>query len=150
MEEKKNIPQNLNPIQVSTKINAPIERVWEAITNTDMMRQWFVGIDRNEIQDGDTFQFIEMFGTEQLLHECLVLEMNDPSLFRHTWAYPELSQESSTVNWDLEKDGNQTEIIITHEGIDRLTGDLPGLTDQRLMGFWDDAINQHLKKFLER
>ena len=150
MQEKKNIPQNLNPIQISTKINAPIDLVWDAITNPDVMRQWFVGVDRSEIQDGDTYKFIEMFGDEQLLHECLILEMDEPSRLRHTWSYPDLSQASSTVTWNLEKQGNQTEVLLTHEGIHRLTSDLPDLTDQRLMSFWDNALNQHLKKFLER
>lgn len=150
MEEKRNIPQDLEPIQISAKINAPIEKVWEAITKPSLLKQWFAAIDLDELQDGDTFTFLEMFGDQQMLHECLILEMDEPNLFRHTWAYADLSQASSTVNWDLEKDGNQTEVIITHESIHQVALDLPDLTPERLTGFWEVSLNQNLKKFLER
>lgn len=150
MEEKKNIPQNLAPIQVSTKINASIENVWEAITSPSLLKQWFAAIDTEELRDGDTFRFLELFGDEQLLHECLILEMNSPTNFRHTWAYPDLSQASSTVNWDLEKDGNQTEVIVTQESIHQIAVDLPELTPDRLIGFWETSLNRNLKRFLER
>ena len=150
MEEKKNIPQDIHPIQVVTKIRSTRERVWETITTPQLMRQWFADVDNETMMDGETFRFLEMFGNLQMVHECLILEMVKPSLFRHTWAYPELSQASSTVNWDLESDGDLTEVIITHEGIHHITPDIPELTPQRLIGFWDNALNNDLKRFIER
>lgn len=150
MKEKENIPQDIQPIQVSTEINAPVERVWEAITEPKLLRQWFVGVDVDSIEDGTSFQFIEMFGDKQVIHEALVLDYVKNSILRHTWTYPELSQWSSTVNWDLEVEGDFVKVIVTHEGIHHIAQDIPSLTPMRIYHFWDRALNKHLKLFVER
>lgn len=150
MQEKENIPQDIQPIQVSTLIHAPIERIWKAITEPEQLRQWFVGVDTDKIEDGTSFQFIELFGEEQVVHEALVLEFEENSLLRHTWTYPELSQWSSTVNWDLETEGNHVKVIVTHEGIHHIAQDIPDLSPIRIYKFWDKALNKHLKIFVER
>lgn len=150
MNEKENIPQDVKPIQISTTINAPVEKVWEAIIEPDLIRQWFVGVDTDKIEDGTSFQFVELFGVEQVVHEALVLELVENSILRHTWTYPELSQWSSTVNWDLESVNGQTKVIVTHEGIHHIAQDIPELTPLRVYNFWDRALNKYLKVFVER
>ena len=148
MEEKKNIPQDLSPIQVSVKVNAPIEKVWEAITNPNQMRHWCFDIQKESIENGDTFTFYEPGGKNEYLHECLVLDFDENTLFRHTWAYPEISQGSSTVSWDLEKQGDITEVILTHEGTEHLLDAGDVMARENFVEGWSELLRD-LKKFVE-
>lgn len=150
MEQGENIPQDLNPVQISTKVKAPIEKVWAALTDPQRMRQWYFDIDRESLQDGDTFKFYEPGDKKEFLHECLILEMKAPSKFRHTWAYPELSKGSSTVNWDLESDGDQTEVILTHEGIEHLYDGGKAIAKEDFIAGWTEILNNELPNFLDR
>lgn len=149
MEQKENIPQDIDPVQISTKVHAPIEKVWAALTDPALMRQWYFDIDRDSLQDGDTFKFYEPGGENKFLHECLILEMVEPTKFRHTWAYPEHSQGSSTVNWDLESHGEDTEVILTHEGIHHLYDGGDALSEANFVAGWTAILNETLRDFVE-
>lgn len=149
MKEKENIPQDLHPIQVSTQIKAPIERVWEAITVPAQMRKWYFDIVEDEISDGSIFSFYEPGEEKEFYHECLVLEFEKPNQFRHTWAYPKLSQGSSTVNWDLKTDNESTEVILTHEGIHHLSDAAAIITQENFAKAWLEILDENLREFLE-
>ncbi|MXV37356.1 SRPBCC domain-containing protein [Flavobacteriaceae bacterium Ap0902] len=149
MEERENIPQDLRPIQVSTKIIAPIEKVWDAITKPQRMREWYFDVVENEIIDGSVFSFYEPGDEHEFYHECFVLEFEEPTKFRHTWAYPKLSQGSSTVNWDLKKEGDMTEVILTHESIHELEDAGPEITRENFAEGWIEILNENLKTYLE-
>lgn len=148
MEEKKNIPQDLDPVQISTRVNAPVQKVWEALTDPAQMRKWYFDVDLDSLQDGDTFKFYEPGDEKKFLHECLILEMVEPSKFRHTWAYPELSQGSSTVNWDLEDHGEQTDVILTHEGIHHLYDAGDAVAKQNFIDGWTEILGKMLPDYL--
>ena len=147
MEEKKNIPQDLDPVQITVKIAADQEKVWNAITRPEIMRQWYFDVDQDILADGVTFQFYEPGGENKFLHECLILEFVEPTKLRHTWAYPELSQGSSTVNWDLENDGEFTEVILTHEGIEHLYDGGDAMAKANFIEGWKEILT-NLKNFV--
>ena len=149
MDQKENIPQDINPIQISNKINAPIEKVWEALTNPAQMRQWYFDVDKDNLQEGDTFTFYEPGEEKKFLHECLILEMVEPSKFRHTWAYPDYSHGSTTVNWDLESDGEQTEVILTHEGIHHILDGGDAFKQENFVEGWTEILTKMLPAFLD-
>ncbi|MDO5654994.1 MAG: SRPBCC domain-containing protein [Flavobacteriaceae bacterium] len=149
MEQLENIPQDIDPVQISARIHAPINRIWNALTQPALMRQWYFDIDREQLQDGDTFQFYEPGDENKFLHECLILEMNEPEKFRHTWTYPLLSKGSSTVNWDLEAHDDETEVIITHEGIHHLYDGGDGIAKENFINGWKEILNVSLRNFVE-
>lgn len=149
MKEKSNIPQDIQPIQVAHTVHAPIEKVWEAITLPDVMRKWYFDVDVDKIEDGTVFRFYEPGDKKEFLHECLVLEMEASNHIRHTWTYPDISQGSSTVIWDLESKDDTTEVIVTHESTHDLYDGGDALAKANFLQGWTEIITKNLPAFLE-
>ena len=45
------------PIVLERVFQAPIDQIWQAITNKDKMKQWYFDIDKFEATTGFEFQF---------------------------------------------------------------------------------------------
>ena len=52
-----------NPFVIERTYNAPVERVWKAITDMDQMKQWYFDFEEFKPEKGFEFQFYG--GTEE-------------------------------------------------------------------------------------
>lgn len=72
-------------ILVERTFNAPVNKVWTALTNTDEMRKWYFDIEKFEPKAGFKFDF--MGGPEdgpQYLHLCEITEAIENEKLAHT------------------------------------------------------------------
>ena len=63
-----------NPIVIKETFNAPIEKVWEAITDKNEMKKWYFDLAEFEPEVGFEFEFTAGEDVKQYLHLCKVTE----------------------------------------------------------------------------
>ena len=115
-------------IEKQIDLNAPIERVWRAITDHNEFGEWFrVKLD-GPFRPGETATgHITYPGYEHLRWEAKIKDMEAPRYFSFTW-HPyaiepdvDYSEEAPTlVEFRLEPISNGTRLTISESGFDAL------------------------------
>lgn len=119
-------------IEKQLELEAPVSRVWRALTDYREFGEWFrVALDEpfkpGEVSRGH----ITYRGYERMKFEAVVKEIQREKLFSFTWhPYPadpkkDYSQETPTlVEFRLEKTGSGGTLLkLTESGFDRLPSD---------------------------
>lgn len=138
-----------NPIIVEYKVNAPIERVWKALTDKTEMRSWYFDIPDFELETGKVFNFYEPGDEKKYHHQAEVVEIIPEQKLKHTWTYPEFSNEKTMVTWELQPQGNETLVKLTHDGIDNFSDLGENFSQNAFTEGWNGIIGQSLKPYLE-
>ncbi len=120
-----------NRIEKRIELNAPVSRVWRALTDHEQFGQWFrVNLESPFIPGKPTRGHITYPGYEHLIMELVVTRMEPEHLFSFTWhpyaidTQKDYSQETPTlVEFRLEKNGNGTLLLLTESGFDRIPED---------------------------
>src|ERR1700712_5155833 len=136
------------PFIIERIVNAPIEKVWKAITNKDDMKQWYFEIADFKAEVGFEFEFEG--GTEACtyLHKCRVTEVIPLKKLTHSWRYDGY-EGNSFVTWELFAEGDKTRIKLTHEGLETF----PPLADFARTNFemgWNHIVGKSIIEFLEK
>ncbi|UYQ92329.1 SRPBCC family protein [Chitinophaga horti] len=138
------------PLIVERTYKAPINRVWEALTNKDQMKAWYFDIEDFNLEKGHRFHFTGGDEKEQYLHECEVLEVNAPNKLRHSWTYPEHNDGYSVVTFELFEEGaDKTRVQLRHEGLDSFPKDHPNFAVESFTEGWNYILGESLLKFVE-
>jgi uncharacterized protein YndB with AHSA1/START domain len=138
---------NAEPIIVERTYNAPIEKVWRALTDNRQMKQWYFNMEDFKPEVGFEFEFTG--GTEEntYLHKCRILEVVPERKLKHTWRY-EGYEGNSTVTIELFPEGDKTRVRLTHEGLETF----PQIADFAKSNFemgWNAILGTSLKEFVE-
>jgi uncharacterized protein YndB with AHSA1/START domain len=139
----------VNEIRSATLINAPIERVWQAITTPAEIKQWFFGVDtESDWKVGSQLVHTGQYQGKPYVDKGEILEIESPKRLVHThWSdisgKPDMPEHYQTVAWDLaERDGG-TQLTITEQN-------LPSSDAARTSeAAWAGALKS-LKEMLER
>jgi uncharacterized protein YndB with AHSA1/START domain len=115
-------------ITKSIELNAPIERVWRALTDYKEFGEWFrVNLDGPFIAGQVTTGHITYPGYEHLKWEATVKQMNAPRLFSFTWhpyaIDPEVDYSAETptlIEFTLVATPNGTRVTVEESGFDAL------------------------------
>lgn len=137
---------NNNPLVLEQEFNAPVELVWRAITEKELMAKWYFEIAEFKPEVGFKFQFEGGEKDKRYVHLCEVLEVIPLKKLRYSWKY-EGHDGISFVTFELTSIGEKTRVKLTHEGLESFTA--PDLIRDNFVGGWDYLINTSLKEFLE-
>lgn len=138
-----------NSIMIKKKINAPIEKVWKALTDKNEFASWYFDIADFEAEVGQSFDFYEPGEEKKYLHTIEIIEAIPNQKLKHSWFYPTFSDEKTFVTWDLESDGNGTFVTLTHEGTEKLKDLGEGFAKESFTQGWNEIIGQSLKLYME-
>src|SRR3989338_6515736 len=106
----KTINMETKPLILERTYNAPIQKVWEAITNKDQMKEWYFDLEEFKAEKGFKFQFTGGDEKVQYLHECEILVCDPPNKLSYSWRYPEY-KGYSVLTWELFKEAeNKTHV----------------------------------------
>ena len=112
-----------NEIRSSTRIDAPIDTVWKAITTPERIKQWFFGVDtESDWKVGSQLVHTGEYQGKPYVDKGEILELESPRRLVHThWSdvsgKPDMPENYQIVAWDLaERDGG-TELTITEENL---------------------------------
>ncbi|WP_370899284.1 SRPBCC family protein [Chryseobacterium gossypii] len=137
------------PIIVQYKVNAPVEKVWNALTDKDEMRSWYFDISDFEPEVGKTFNFYEPGEARRFHHRGKILEIIPNRKLKHTWSYPEFLNEESVVTWELGEDAGGTLVTLTHDDIENFNSLGENFSRDSFTEGWNGIIGQSLKPYLE-
>lgn len=137
------------PFIIERTFNAPIAKVWKAITNRDEMKQWYFNLKEFKPIVGFEFQF-EAVGKDNkhFIHLCKITEVVAGKKLAHTWRYDGY-EGNSIVTWELFDEGNKTRVKLTHEGLETF----PQTSDflkQNFVEGWTYIVGTSLKNFIEK
>ncbi len=137
-------------VTVERVLNAPIAKVWKAITDKDEMKHWYFQLDEFKAEKGFTFQFTAGESKEnEFLHECVVTEVVPGKKITYSWRYPGYAG-ISYVTWDLTAQGNKTLLKLTHTGLDSFPKENPNFAIQNFEAGWTHIVNTSLPGYLEK
>jgi uncharacterized protein YndB with AHSA1/START domain len=137
-------------VVIERTLDAPIEKVWDAITNNDAMKQWYFKLPEFNAEVGFEFEFEGIKPNKgTVLHKCRVTEVISGQKLAFTWQYKEY-KGISTVAIELWAEGKQTKLRLTHSGLDSfIVNNDPALDARNFAAGWGDIISRSLKEFVE-
>jgi uncharacterized protein YndB with AHSA1/START domain len=133
---------------IERTLNAPVSRVWKALTNKEDIKQWSFEMKEFKPQKGFEFQFYGEKDGFKYDHRCKIIEAIPEKKLSYTWRY-EGFEGNSLVTIELFAEGNKTRLKLTHEGLETF----PKTTDfakENFVAGWTMIIGENLKKFVEK
>jgi uncharacterized protein YndB with AHSA1/START domain len=136
------------PIVIERTFQAPIAKVWKAITDKDEMKKWYFDLAEFKPEAGFEFRFVGGTEEKKFLHICVVTEVIKEKKLTYSWRYDGY-EGISYVTFELFPEGEKTRIKLTHEGIESFPAD-PSFAKENFIAGWTDIIGRSLKEYLEK
>lgn len=137
------------PFTIERPYNAPVEKVWNAITDKDQMKQWYFDLAEFKPTIGFEFQFYgEGHKGEKYLHLCKITDVIVNKKLRYSWRYDNY-EGMSYVTFELFEEGNKTRLKLTHEGLETFPANNPDFAKESFMEGWTHIIGVSLPGFVE-
>ncbi len=136
------------PIIKEVLLDAPVSRVWKAITDKADMKQWYFDLADFKPEVGFEFQFYGENEGRKWLHLCKVTEVIPDKKLTYSWRYDGYPG-NSFVTFDLLPEGNKTRLKLTHEGLETFPSDVPDFAKSNFKAGWEEIIGTSIKKFVE-
>jgi uncharacterized protein YndB with AHSA1/START domain len=128
--------------------NAPVTRMWKALTDVDQMREWYFDLKAFKPEVGFEFGFVVEHEGNTHDHRCRITEVIPQKKIAYTWRYHGHDGES-LVTFELFAEGEKTRLKLTHEGLDTFpkTG---AFARENFEKGWAQIIGSELKQFVEK
>lgn len=126
----------MKEIQQTYTINAPLEKVWQALTDAEVAEQWGAGPAKIDAREGGEYSFWDgdIHGVFTKLVPNSRIEQDWYGHDNPTWKY--------TVVFEFEGDDKTTNVHMTY------AGDI--LDEQKDIADWKDYYFDPIKKLLEQ
>lgn len=138
-----------SPFIIERTYNAPVQQVWEAITNKDKMKEWYFDLEEFKPEVGFKFEFWGEDKGLRFLHKCEVTEVIPGKKISYTWRYEEQGGDSEVI-WELFPEGNKTTVRLTHTGLHTFPQDLSSFRKESFARGWTDFVGTALRDYVER
>ena len=135
------------PLVIERTFNAPIARVWKALTDAEEMRRWYFDMKEFKPEVGFEFGFSVEHEGAKYEHRCKVTEVIPQKELAYTWRY-EGHEGDSLVTFELFAEGDKTRLKLTHEGLETFPN-LPSFARKNFTEGWTQIIGSSLKEFVE-
>ena len=138
------------PLVIERTFNAPVEKVWKALTDNEQMKQWYFDIPRFSAEPGFEFTFkgIDHEGFVYI-HLCKIREVIPNKKLSYSWRY-EKEPGDTLVTFELFPEDGKTRLKLTHGGFETLTSGNPDLAKPNFESGWSSIIGKRLKEYLEK
>jgi uncharacterized protein YndB with AHSA1/START domain len=136
------------PFVIERVYNAPVEKVWKAITNKDDMRQWYFDLPEFKPEVGFEFQFEGKNEDRCYLHLCKITEVIAGRKLTYSWRYDGY-EGNSFVSFELFPEGNKTRLRLTHEGLETFPINNPDFAKKNFVAGWTELIGTQLQNHVE-
>jgi len=137
------------PLIKEVLLDAPVSKVWKAITDRNDMKQWYFDIAEFKPQVGFEFQFEGGKEDKSYLHLCKITEVIPGKKLAYSWRYDGYPG-STLVTFELFAEGNKTRLKLTHEGLESFGTDNPDFAKENFVEGWTLLIEKSIKEFVEK
>jgi len=139
-----------DPLIIERTYNAPVEKVWKAITDKTLMKEWYFDLAEFKPEVGFEFQFSGGPSSGKVyLHLCKITEVVPGRKLKHSWKFDGY-EGSSFVTWELFPEGNKTKVILTHAGLETFPASNPDFVKTNFEEGWTSIVGTSLKNFVEK
>jgi uncharacterized protein YndB with AHSA1/START domain len=136
------------PFIIERTFNAPIQKVWKAITDKNEMKKWYFDFQEFRPEVGFEFQFMGGSEEKQYRHLCKITEVAKERKLSYSWRYDGY-EGNSFVTFELFKEGDQTRLRLTHTGLETFPKESKDFASSSFAQGWTQIIGISLKEFLE-
>ena len=135
------------PFVLERVFQAPADKVWEALTDSAKMKQWYFDIENFKAEPGFEFQFYGGDEDKKYLHLCKITEVIPGKKLAYSWRYKDYPGHS-VVSFELFTEGDTTRLKLTHEGLDSFPAGNPDFAKESFAEGWKYIIGTSLKEYL--
>jgi uncharacterized protein YndB with AHSA1/START domain len=103
-------------------LNASIEKVWFALTNKEMIKQYFWGTEINtDWKKGSPISFTGTWEGTTYMDKGFILKIEKERIFKYSywssfWGTDSNPEDFSIITYELSANGLQTTLKVTQEG----------------------------------
>jgi len=107
----------------SITIDAPVDKVWRALTTPELIKQWFFGVDtESDWEAGSPLVHRGEWQGKPYEDRGEILKIDPPRLLVHThWSdlsgLPDRPENYQEVTWALEELGAMTKLTVTERNL---------------------------------
>jgi uncharacterized protein YndB with AHSA1/START domain len=134
-------------VEIERTFNAPVARVWKALTDVDQMRVWYFDLKEFKPKVGFEFAFVVEHQGNTYDHRCQITEVIPQKKIAYTWRY-EGHEGNSLVTIELFPEGEKTRLKLTHEGLETFPKTAAFARENFEKG-WTEIIGSSLKQYVE-
>ena len=135
-------------VVVERILDAPVAKVWKALTDVDQMRHWYFELKEFKPQVGFEFEFIVDHEGNSYHHLCRVTEVVPQKKIAYSWRYKG-EPGDSLVTIELSPEGEKTRLKLTHMGVETFPR-TPAYARKNFEAGWSAIIGTELKQFVEQ
>jgi uncharacterized protein YndB with AHSA1/START domain len=137
-------------VVVERLLDAPVKKVWDAISNNEAMQKWYFKLKEFRPEVGFEFEFEGGPPDKSYIHKCKVTEAIPQKKLAYSWRF-EGYKGNSVVTFELFPEGDKTKLRLTHSGLDTFVeNNNPDLDAHNFAAGWEDIIGRSLKVFVEK
>ncbi len=124
------------------------EKLWNAITALDQMKQWyFENIDAFEPTVGFETRFVIEHEGRIFPHLWKVIAVEPNKKIAYNWKYEGYTGDS-VVTFALVEEENGVKLILTHKVLKSFPQNIPEFTRESCLDGWDYFIKKRLKNYI--
>ena len=135
-------------VVIERTFNAPVARLWKALTDADEMRVWYFDLKEFKPAVGFEFEFTVEHEGAKYHHLCKITEVIPQKKIAYTWRYAG-EEGDSLVTFELFPEGDKTRLILTHEGLETFPK-VPAYARTNFEKGWTEIVGSSLKQFVEK
>jgi uncharacterized protein YndB with AHSA1/START domain len=109
--------------KASTNISAPASRVWDALTNPDIIKQYFFGTEAiSDWQEGSSLEFKGEWDGKKYVDKGVILKSDREKLFQYTYLssfsdLPDLPENYANITYELLEEEGETTVTVKQENV---------------------------------
>jgi uncharacterized protein YndB with AHSA1/START domain len=134
------------PLVIEHIYDAPISKIWDAITNNEQLKKWYFQIPDFKPVVGFEFSFTGGAKNEYK-HLCKVTEVLTGEKITYSWRYDGYPG-NSFVSFELVEEGKKTKLKLTHSGLESFKGAGGDFAPEKFTEGWNYILGTSLKGFL--
>lgn len=109
--------------KASTNISAPASRVWDALTNPEIIKQYFFGTQAvSEWKEGSSLEFKGEWDGKKYVDKGVILKSEPEKLFQYTYLssfsnLPDLPENYANITYELVEEDGETTVTVKQENV---------------------------------
>lgn len=136
------------PIQKEVFIQAPPQKLWQALTQKEQLKEWYFDLSGFEPRPGFEFSFWGENEGRRYLHLCTVTEAEEEKKLAYTWQYQGY-EGNSLVRFELTGSDKGTKLRLVHSGLETFGNQHPDFAPSNFDMGWTYLIEKALKEYCE-